>query len=88
MGCQETDLIMIESLILVPKLDGVADPSQCNSTQRQIQPIRQNCCNFLTMMQFFKSFNLEGPKSVRHSLFYDLLRYRLSFEHGREVKPG
>ena len=45
-----------------------ADPSQCNSTNRQNPPIQSNGRNFWTNDVLW---DLEYPKPVKHSLLYD-----------------
>ena len=81
-------------LIGLSKLDWVshlvADPSQCNCTQRQNKLDSAKQIYFWTNGAFKKkSFqDLECPNPVKQSLFFDWLHYFLPFEPGRKVNAA
>ena len=60
-----------------------ADPSRCNSSNRQTQPTSANLLKPMTQQwDWDVLLDIECPKLVRHSLFYDWRSYLKPFGRG------
>ena len=65
-----------------------ADPSQCNSTNRQNSPLQLNCCNFLINNEIFMSFDIYNVKPMQHNQFNNWWPYVLLFRRGGSLNSA